>query len=78
MEMNYGAHSLTWAPPEMPRAWSQPTEADTMILVEGLWLSARLVTPTRSRGITPIAGEPHHKGLCPAGSCNTEQASGSP
>lgn len=75
MEMSYGAHSLAWAPPENAKSLVSADRGDTMILAEGLWLSARLVTPARSRGITPMAGEPHHRGLCPACSCHTDQAS---
>ena len=49
---------------ECPGAWSLLTEADIMILMQGLWLTSRLVTPARSWPICPTLGELHRKGLC--------------
>lgn len=58
-----------------PSTWSLLTEPDTMILMQRLWLCARLMTPARSRSITPTVREPHHRGLCPACSCHINQDS---
>lgn len=64
VEINRAAHSLVRAPPENAQCLvSADGGADTIILLQGLWLSARLVTPARRRGMTPMPREPHHRGF---------------